>query len=449
MTNNESITILAHPSKIYFENIKKFLKYKNINKKNSKIKIYWSTLGIGLSLSKQSVFDLPRSLLADNKNFRSYKKIFKSELGIEIKKIDKVPLYISIYLLFKSIFVLSSIYGNIDRLRSLSANKVKYGDLIHYSYIKFAYKEKIYFNSFFLLFLIYKSECVFYNLNSEKNNHGLTDIFLSNYTCYLQHGLPARFFACNNVQSYSIAATKASRVLKHSLGSYCQKKDWKNYKFLLSTLPKQQLDVYRQKAKNDLLRRFSGEIDTAINYMKVSAYSPNNLYKYGMVDGVIFLHDFFDSCDDYSGNIFYDIYDWAFQTLQFTYQNNLNFIVKPHPNSVRQSLVYETKLQKEFPSVRWLDRNTSNADIFQNTKSGISMFGSVFSEIAYHNLVPIAAGSHPADQFEFTYQPRNKDEYFSLLRDIRNLKPKKNARSKVVDFYVAHNYLNSSNEFYI
>ena len=66
-----------------------------------------------------------------------------------------------------------------------------------------------------------------------------------------------------------------------------------------------------------------------------------------------------------------------------------------------------------------------------------------------HNLIPIAAGSHPADQFDFTYQPSNKEEYFALIKNLSELKPIINAKSKVIDFYIAHNYLNSSNEFFI
>lgn len=445
----KSITILAHPSDIYYENIKKFLKYKKLSNENASITVFWSTFGIGLSLSKNSVFDLLRSLYADKRNFKNYKTLFLDELGIKIIKIHKVPLYVAISLLMKSIHIFYKIYGNVSELRSLQFKEIKYGDLVYYSFIKFGVKEKIYFNSFFLFFLIYRSLCSFYNLELEKKNKTLSEMFISNYTSYLQHGLPSRFYADSGVQCFSIASNELSMVIKHKTKSSNQNKDWKNYKNLLSSISKEDLKEYRSKAEVDLSSRFKGKIDTGIHYMKVSPYSSGISYKYGIVDGVIFLHDFFDSCDDFDGNIFYDIYDWAYQSLEYVQQNDLNIIVKPHPNSVKKSKIFEKMLQKEFSSVKWLDRNTNNADIFKNTKAGISMFGSVFAEIAYHNLIPIAAGSHPADEFDFTYQPSNKEEYFALIKNLSELKPITNAKSKVIDFYIAHNYLNSSNEFFI
>lgn len=445
----KKITILAHPSEIYFENIKKFLKYKNLLSKKNNITILWSTIGIGLSLSKKSILDFPKSIIVDNRNFKKYKKKFYSELNINITRIDKVNFLIKPIIILISIKILASCFGNIEKLRSLEYKNVKYGDLLYYSYLKFAVREKIYFLSPFLLFLIYKSQCVFLNLNSLKDNSYMPDTFLSNYTSYLQHGLPARFYAENNVQSYSISSNELSMVVKHKLGSSCQNKDWKGYKKLLSNLLSDDLDNLRVKANDELLGRFEGKIDTGIHYMRVSPYSSNHEYDQGYFDGVVYLHDFFDSCDDYDGNIFNDIYDWAGQTIKCIEENDLNIAVKPHPNSVRQSIIFEKKLQREYSKVTWLPRETSNADIFMNSKAGISMFGTVFTEIAYHGLIPIAAGSHPADHFEFTYQPTTIEEYFELIKNIDRLKPKSGARSKVIDFYVAHNYLNSNNEFFI
>tara|TARA_S200000501_G_scaffold377452_1_gene435899 strand:+ start:1186 stop:2526 length:1341 start_codon:yes stop_codon:yes gene_type:complete len=443
------INILAHPSEIYFENIKKFLNHKNLSTKENKITIFWSTLGIGLSLSKKTIFDLPKSLIIDNRNFNEYKKKFSSELNIDIKRIDKVNFFKKLILFLISIRILASCFGNIEKLRSLEHKNVKYGDLLYYSYLKFAVREKIYFLSPFLLFLIYKSQCVFLNLNSHKEDAYLPDIFLSNYTSYLQHGLPARFYANHNIQSYSISSNELSMVVKHKQGSSCQNKDWKGYKKLLSNLSSKDFNDMRVKANDELLGRFKGKIDTGIHYMRVSPYSSDHEYDQGYFDGVVFLHDFFDSCDDFDGNIFNDIYDWAEQTMKCIEENNLNIAIKPHPNSVKQSLIFEKKLQDKYSKVTWLARQTSNADIFMNSKAGISMFGTVFTEIAYHGLIPIAAGSHPADQFEFTYQPTTTEEYLELIKNIDQLKPKPEARSKVIDFYVAHNYLNSNNEFFI
>ena len=446
----KNITFLAHPSPIYYENIHKFLKAKDISIKDANINIFWSTLGIGASLTKKTILDFPKSYLIDKYNYRKYYRLFKKDLGVTIKKIDHVPFYVWPKLFLISLKIFFNIFNNTEKLRSLHHNNTRYGDLLHYSYIKFAVREKVYFKSAFLFFLIYKSQCTFYSLEKYyRCKSSVIDAFICNYTSYLQHGLPSRFHIDKNVPTFSIASNELSNVVFHKKGKYSQNKDWKAYKDLLNQLTHDELKLFRLRAKNDLESRFKGKIDKGIHYMRVSPYSSSERADIDNVDGVVFLHDFFDSCDDFDGNIFYDIYDWADQTLKFIENNNLNIAVKSHPNSVMQSIIFENMLKEKYKSIKWLDRNTSNADIFRVAKFGISMFGSVFTEIAYHGLVPIAAGSHPADQFKFTYQPKNKLDYFNLLLDANNLKAFPDAKTQVLDFYIAHNYLQSPDEFCI
>jgi hypothetical protein len=445
----KNITFLAHPSPIYYENIHKFLKAKDISTNDTNINIFWSTLGIGASLTNKTILDFPRSYFIDRLNYRKYQNLFKKDLGILIKKIDHVPFFAKPRLFTTSIKIFLNIYNSVEKLRSLHHSNTKYGDLLYYSYIKFAVREKIYFKSPFLFFLIYKSQCTFYNLDKYFNKYPSIDAFICNYTSYLQHGIPSRFHVDKKVPTFSIASNELCNVVLHKEGKYSQNKDWKAYKGLINKLTCDELKLFRLKAENDLESRFEGKIDKGIHYMRVSPYSSQKKTDIVNIIGVVFLHDFFDSCDDFDGNIFYDIYDWADQTLKFIEENNLNIAVKPHPNSVKQSIFFENLLKHKYKSIQWLDRGVSNADIFKNIKAGISMFGSVFTEIAYHDLVPIAAGSHPADQFDFTYQPLDKEGYFKLLININNLKPFPEAKMKVLDFYIAHNYLSSPDEFSI
>ena len=105
----------------------------------------------------------------------------------------------------KSIHIFYKIYGNVSELRSLQFNDIKYGDLVYYSYIKFGVKEKIYFKSFFLFFLIYRSLCSFYNL-TRKEKQNLSEMFMSNYTLFTI----AFKILGNGVQCFSIASNELS-----------------------------------------------------------------------------------------------------------------------------------------------------------------------------------------------------------------------------------------------
>ncbi len=217
---------------------------------------------------------------------------------------------------------------------------------------------------------------------------------------------------------------------------------YQNFKNLFQTLNFKNQKL--RKSRIELKKRFSGFKDQAYLYMKKSPYRRNGKKLKFKTDGVLFLHDFFDTPHHFKSMFFFDFYDWAIFSLNIIEKYNLDIAVKPHPNSIYQNKVVVENLKKKFPGIKWIDSNVTNTKIFESGIGfGISIYGSVLYELAYHNLVPIASTPyHPTFNYDIVYTPQNKQEYKKLLINSKNLKLKKNLKRKIEQFYYMWTFYN-------
>ena len=96
------------------------------------------------------------------------------------------------------------------------------------------------------------------------------------------------------------------------------------------------------------------------------------------------------------------------------------------------------RLKNEFYDIQWIDSSVSNKVLFKKIKYGISFHGSVLPELAYHNIVPIAAGSNFCEVYDFVFTARTKQEYRNLILNRKDLKLGKDTREQVKEFYYMH-----------
>jgi len=121
----------------------------------------------------------------------------------------------------------------------------------------------------------------------------------------------------------------------------------------------------------------------------------------------------------------------------------LNIAIKPHPNQISESSILLDEIKKKYPDSKWISQNINNKMLMNSgIKCGISVYGTVLHELAYHGVPAIAAGDHPHVSFDIAYTPNTKDEYRKLLISYRKLKVKKNVKQEVMKFYYMHNMHN-------
>ena len=161
-------------------------------------------------------------------------------------------------------------------------------------------------------------------------------------------------------------------------------------------------------------------------------------------DGVVFLHDFYDGPHYYGKGIFDDFFQWTLFTLKLIENNNLNVAVKVHPFQSSQSKKICSLLQKEFKSIFWIDK-VSNKEIFQSgIKFGITKHGTVISELAFHNILPIFCADHPIEYFKIGFKATSIDEYTDYILNYPKLKFDKNLMNELGKFYYMHHIYDKS-----
>ncbi len=326
-----------------------------------------------------------------------------------------------------------------NKFIKLKINNILVGDLIIDTYIRFRNIQTVKFDDYFLKEIIKKF--VISQLIIQKSIRKFKpNTLIMNFSNY-SNGVLARTAIENKLKVFCTGDTMSyiKKLSKNDSGTHTS---YKNFKKLFQNLKSknQKLKI----AKYELNKRFTGVKDQAYFYMKKSPYRKNKKKLKFKIDGVLFLHDFFDTPHHFKSMFFFDFYDWATFTLNIIRKYKLNIAVKPHPNSIYQNKVVVDNLKKKYPDIKWISPDLTNTQIFKSgIKFGISIYGSVLYELAYHNLVPIASTPyHPTFNYDVVYTPKNKYEYSKLLINSKKLKLKKNLKKKIQEFYYMWTFYN-------
>lgn len=311
------------------------------------------------------------------------------------------------------------------------------GDLVYDTYLRYRVQPTVDIKDKFLRYVIAQAlnaqTAIRKHIKKEK-----FDLFLTSYTSYVQHGMPAREALRLGVQVFS-----AGNLSQHFKAlSVCDTlhtaAHW-HYKSRFLEIKGGQKDAIDQ-ARQELEKRFDGGIDRATFYMKSSAYRASALEMPSGIEGVVFLHDFFDSPHCHRSMLFEDFLEWARFTLNLIQKHRLPFAIKPHPNQLPESKEVVQRLQKEYPDVQWISASLSNKKIFTSgIKCGVSVYGTILHELVYHGIPAVAAGDHPHTDFEIAYTPTSTDAYAQALCNYQSLLVPKNATEEVLAFYYMHN----------
>lgn len=345
---------------------------------------------------------------------------------------------VNLFYLIKSIFLFRSFKNHIDPLK-FKIDGLIIGDLIVSTFIRFREIPKLNKNDFFIWLLIFKSLVIKHQVKRLMDKYKIS-FYITSYTSYVQHGVISRIMIDGNIPTYSLGSFRPI-VKRHISGDYSHRARWEDYPDLIYKNPRF-LELIAC-ARTALEHRFSGLNDDMLSYMRASSYSKKTqpLKLTEEYDGVIYLHDFFDSSYDLGYMLFDSIFAWVEHAANFISKNNLNIAFKPHPNQNLASSNVVDFFKSHYPHLKWVDKNISNSDLFEKSTAGISIFGTVLYELAFHGKVAISAGSHPAISFDLSFQPKTVQEYENLLLGIGKLKPKVDCKSKAIAFYAAHSYL--------
>ncbi len=264
--------------------------------------------------------------------------------------------------------------------------------------------------------------------------------YLTSYTTYLEHGIPARVALRYGVEVWSFG--NLSRFGKRlTLSDPYQTVNSSRYREDFETLgPAAPL---LEVARRQLEKRLSGGIDAATSYMRRSAYgAPSEPVPHGLHRAVVvFLHDFYDSPHVYPDLVFDDFWEWICFTIETLQAQGVGFFLKPHPNQIELSDEALGLLRQEYPGLRWVSSAVTNVQLAQaGIACGVTVYGTVAHELAYLGVPSIACARHPHHAFDFCRTARTRTEYSELLKNYATLPVSRaEMQQQALIFYYMHN----------
>ena len=283
------------------------------------------------------------------------------------------------------------------------------------------------------------------NLNNFYNKHKKQiEYYIPQSAVYL-NGLAIRYFINKNIKTIGGVRTD-SYVSKFTKQNFLESRRCQTVKQDFKKIKNKSKKI--NFTKENLKKKFQGKKNKESYYLKHSPYNKKKLFKIKKnFDVIIFLPDFSDAPHAYGNFVFDDFFHWIHETLEFLKLNNLTVAIKEHPNAwIYSSTLFLKELKIKYKKLVWLSKHISNKAIFnKKPKFGISPHGTVLHELAYHKIIPIAAGPNPYMSYNFVFTPKNKKDYFSLIMRAaqKKLRLKKNFKKEIAECYYMY-FLNNN-----
>ena len=330
-----------------------------------------------------------------------------------------------------------------EDLESLSISGVVCGDLIIDSYLRFRPSPRMQIGDPFLLRVLWQA-----HRDVRRAQRYFRDIkpivYITTYTTYVQHGVPARvalqegvrLVSFGNFQEFGKVHEKDD--VYHTRNTLLYKKKFSD---LLET--KELLDI----ACTQLEFRLEGGVDNTMPYMRVPTHvSAKNDIPNVRGAVVIFLHDFYDSPHVYADFIFSDFWEWICFTLQILNKEGIPCFVKPHPNQIGLSDAVIIELLEQFPAMVLIPSDVTNRQLVDGgMKCAVTAYGTVGVEMAYLGVPTIACARHPFISFDFCRTAKNRTSYAALLCEaLTTVSCPQMLHEESLQFFVMHHLNDNS-----
>lgn len=329
---------------------------------------------------------------------------------------------------------------------SLEVDGIEVADLLVDSYLRFKPSPEFDVNDPFVRRLVWQALRDVRQAQAYFGRHK-PRWYLTSYTTYLEHGIPARAALRQGVEVWSFGNLN-SFGKRLAQADHFHTQNFAGYRARFESLDRQEERL--QQAREQLEKRMSGGIDAATSYMRQSAYSQSGVELPAGLDGavVVFLHDFYDSPHIYPELVFHDFWRWICFTIEVLQKTGVTFFLKPHPNQIALSDEALSRLRQKYPELRWLPAAASNVQLARaGIACGVTVYGTVAHELAYLGVPSIGCARHPHYTFDFCRTARNRDEYEGLLKAYQEQPlPKEEMQRQALAFYYMHNLHGADDE---
>ena len=447
-SKNKTITFQLTDDSLFIATFSMFMK--DFYEQGYKIELI-DTRSINTAIGSNLFANIKRSFFFSrtlSNQWIKFYNIFNTTIGY--RSIEFNPLLnISSYIQARKILRDKKI--NKENFANLEFNDLIIGDLIIDTYLRFKPSAKFNINDKFIKKIlaqairdIWKSEKYFSSVKPK--------IYFTSYSCYINNGIAVRVALKNNVNVISFGNLKdfAKKLSKSDFFHSVSAEDYKNIFYNLDSR-----DKLLKIAETSLLNKFNGSLDLSTIYMSSSVYGHNQKLNISIKNKVvIFLHDFTDSPHVYKNFIFNDFWDWLVFTIKTLSSFGIQFVLKPHPNTVqKEEPIYKPldDLMSIFPDIDVISPYVPNTQLVdEGMTCGITAYGTVAHEIAYFGIPSITCADHVHRGFSFCKNASTIAEYKQLLKKPDELPINKNLmREEALAFFYMHSEYGSKEELFL
>ena len=162
--------------------------------------------------------------------------------------------------------------------------------------------------------------------------------------------------------------------------------------------------------------------------------------------GVIFASDLTDGVFDSSWKLFRDRLTWLRESLlEIIKINNINWLVKPHPNDEIHNVITTTvsefeKICSNHNHVKIFPDDIAIGSITKIIDVAVTQSGSAASEYPCFGIPTIIASETICSGLGYTIEPQSKEEYFFQLQNAKKLEKLNNHQIKLAKTYLFIQY---------
>ena len=218
----------------------------------------------------------------------------------------------------------------------------------------------------------------------------------------------------------------------------------KHYPKLFSRVDKSRKFLYLNDAEVRLKSRLMGNLsDLPYFYSPLTpvTYNSREFESIRKAKFLVALHDFSDSPHFFGFFLFPDFYEWLKAIGEFSLENDVDFLIKPHPNSLFNQIDVINEILENFPNLSLINSNITNYQLGQLELNGcLTVYGTIAHEMAYMGIPVVnACVNNPHAGYQFSFTPKSIAEWQSILRTLVENKIEID-HTQILEYY-AMNYL--------
>lgn len=187
-------------------------------------------------------------------------------------------------------------------------------------------------------------------------------------------------------------------------------------------------------AKEHLGKRLEGSLEEVFNISRknftfaLEKKKDRILEENDKLKVVIFPHIFEEDSYLCGDHIFDNSYfEWLCHLGELSEQTpDYDWYIKEHPDGRRKDFIIWDMITNKYPKIKRIPSAVSPYQLRdEGVRYALTVCGTIGQEYPAIGIQVINAGRNPYDCYDFTWNPRSKEEYDEIVLNLQNLKPKK------------------------